>query len=664
MLTNMIGLRPNTTEINYPATTTNMSQYHHLQQIHESSIASSDDVTVPTGKVQQSTRLQLMVSNLPNNNTPDGLLRAVREIIAALKNKLPSIKVAKWNDNILTGKKATLVDQIPNDVEKAELYLQNFSRFSNGKKGYFRIQVIHYTDVPHSLLVDTARSFNVPQQQGVYTAASMALNPQSIGMLIGSTEAMMDTKDLYFLLTRLSKVSVIGFTWKYINTGEKGKFNPAQKALYIETESESAKKLSMFFQKHYNEEQNDLFGAPITFLPTNSYPTTTQAIKIKKYAPLQTKLMSDMLEHEVELSNFIAITYTTEDTTITSSLLEALMQVKSINPKTVVQNNKQSEFFGKVFYSAITNAETKLTIFQFPAYNETEANSILRALPLFIRDFFQLDIQKKQYCRSHLLASAQNGEWNNENRTFLSPQDKREKVQFENLELVTQATTQPTFISADHQRAMTGEAPNDDATNATNLHKNTKEGENDDTSTLTENTGSTRTSKAKAIAAEQVKEIALQYVHKQEEDKAMIRKQQEQLDQQQKEMTEMHRLMKEFMEEKTSTQVSTSTTNEQNQKKSPIKVTELPDTSSDEETFVIKGRKKTKQKQQRDSYFVDDLQTSDEDADLSDTSSTSEDQQRVMTRSASPKRKANSRRNKSPAIKRTITRGTGGGKEC
>ena len=68
-----------------------------------------------------------------------------------------------------------------------------------------------------------------------------------------------------------------------------------------------------------------------------------------------------MLENEVELSNFIAITYTTEETTITSSLLEALMQVKSINPKTVVQNNKQSEFFGKVFYSAITNAETKLT---------------------------------------------------------------------------------------------------------------------------------------------------------------------------------------------------------------------------------------------------------------------------------------------------------------
>ena len=212
---------------------------------------------------------------------------------------------------------------------------------------------------------------------------------------------------------------------------------------------------------------------------------------------------------------------------------------------------------------------------------------------------------------------------------------------------------------------MTGEAPNDDATNATNLHKNTKEGENDDTSTLTENTGSTRTSKAKAIAAEQVKEIALQYVHKQEEDKAMIRKQQEQLDLQQKEMAEMHQLMKEFMEEKTSTKVSTSTTNEQKQKKSPIKVTELPDTSSDEETFVIKGRKKTKQKQQRDSYFVDDLQTSDEDADLSETSSSSEEhKQRVMTRSASPKRKANNRRNKSPASKRTITRGTGGGKEC
>ena len=660
----MIGLRPNTTTPHYQAPTNTMSQFDVLKTIHDASITSADDETVPTGVVQSSTRLQLMVSNLSTNNTPEGLLHAVREVIAALKNKLPSIKIAKWSDNILIGKKVVLVDQIPSEVEKAELFLHNFSRFSNGKKGYFRLQVIHTTDVSPTLLVETAKSFNVPQQQGVYAAASPAINPQTIGMLIGSSETMLETKDLYYLLTRLSKVSVIGYTWKYINTGEKGKFNNAQKAVYVETESASAKKLTTFFQSYFNEEQNDLFGAPITFLPTNTYPTPTQAMKIKKYAPLQTKLMSDMHESEVELSNFITIQYRKEGKKVSSCLLEALLQVKSITPKTVIHNNKQSEFFGKLFYAAVTNAETNLTTFQFPAYNEREANSILRALPLFIRDFFQLNIEEKQYCRSQHLANALNGEWNCEQRSFLSPQDLKEKVQFENLQLVTQATNQNTFISPDHQRAMMGEGPNDEDTNATNLHNNAAPV--DDDSTLTNDTGSTRTSKAKAIADKQVKAIAKQYLLKQTEDKEKMDKQQEQLEQQKKEMIEMQRMLNKIMEKSKSphrvTRSATKTTPPK-QKQIPA----LPDSPTTSEEFmqepvdIVDGEEE--EEDRTVDYFFDDELDSDE-SDHPTTEHHRNAPSKVKTRPVSPgKRKNNKRQSQSPS-KRATTRGTGGSPRC
>ena len=668
----MIGLRPNTKQTHLPNKNISMSQFDHLQQIHEASKSSEEDAaTVQTGQVKKSTCLQIMVSNQAGITTPQGLLRAVRDILAALKNKLPSVKFAKWTDNIFTGKKLTLVDQIPNETEKAELFLQNFSRFSNGKKGYFRIQVIHPEEVPHELLVETGKSFGIPQQQGVYTAPSPAINPQYIGMMIGSSETMAETKDLYFLLTRLSKVSVIGFTWKYINTGEKGKFNTAQRALFIETESTSAKKLSTFLANYFNEEQNNLFGAPITFLPTNNYPTTTQALKIKKYAPLQTKIMADMHEHEVELKNFASIRYmNTENESVSSSLLEALLNVKSINPKTVIQNNKQSEFYGKVFYAAITNAETNQTTFQFPAYNENEASSILRALPLFLRDFFQLDITTTQYCRSQHLAAAMNGEWQFERRTFLSPQDLKEKVQFENLQLVAQATMQPTFISPDHQRAMTGEAPRDDDTNATDLHNNGTT-INDDTSALTDNTGSTRTSKAQAIAAKQVKEIAKQYLLKQSEDKGMITKQQEQLEQQRKEMLEMQRMLKKIMEtssnDKRLTRSATKKTSTKLQKIIPA----LPDSPKVSEEYMSphQGTDEEEEEEEEeeevdrtvDYFFDNDSDSEESDHQLTEHHSGSSNR---VSRPSSPAKRKNSRRQSQSPSKKATTRGPGGSPRC
>ena len=540
-------LRPNTS-LNHKST--KMKAFQALQEIHDEQVpVDTDDATVPSGNQIQSTRLQLMVSNHPTSTSADGLLKAVREILAAMKNKLPSIKFAQWRDKIKTGKKPKLVDQLPSDVEKAEVFLQNFSRFSSGKKGYFRIQVIHDEQVPVTLLEDISRSFNVKQQQSLYLATSDAINPQVIGLLIGSTETMATSPDTQLLLQKLSQVPVIGMNWKHINNGEKGKFNQHQKAIYIETESDTAQKLRNFLTSYLNEEQQDIFGAALTFLPSNQYPTLNQVSKIKKYTPLQTNLVKSLREYQVEISTFYPVKVQTskgkeDSTTTTATLIERVLNVESIVPKMVVTSKETSSYKGKVFYAAVTDYESNQTTFQYQEYNEQEATSILRALPLFLQDHF--GIKKEQtLCRSAHRVAASNGQWTYATRSFLSQQDLKEKVQFENLEMLTTATQQTSYISADHQRMMMGEAL-EEASNITDL-RNNQETQGDETSELTTNTGSTRTSKAKAIAEKQVKEISRQYVQQQQEDKKRIKDQQDQLKAQKQQMDAMQKMMTAIM---------------------------------------------------------------------------------------------------------------------
>ena len=548
-------LRPNTT---LTTKTNNMTAIQALKEIHEEHVpVDADDETVPSGKQLHSTRLQLMVSNQPPSTSAEGLLKAVREILAAMKNKLPTIKFAKWQATNKTGKKMAQVDQIPSDIEKAELFLQNFSRFSSGKRGYFRIQVIHDDQVPIKLLEDISKSFNIPQQQSLYLASSDAVNPQVIGMIIGSTEAMATSPDTSLLFQKLSEVKVIGMTWKYINNGEKGKFNPHQKAIYIETESDTARKLKAFLTSYLNEEQQPIFGAALTFLPSNQYPTLNQTSKIRKYSPLQTNLITTLREYQVEISTFHSVTVNKpnddKQKKSKTTLLELLLDVESIVPKTVVTSKETKSYNGKVFYAAVTDWESNITTFQYQEYNEQEATSILRALPLFIRDQFGIKNSKTMYRSAHSVA-ANNGKWDKNTRVFLSQQDLRENVQFENLELLTQAAPQTQYINADHQRLMMG-AKLDDASDITDL-RNLTDAPSAEPSALTMNTGSTRTSKAKVIAEKQIKEISRQYVQQQKEDRQRIQEQQLQLNEQTQQMAAMQKMMQDIMQQNTK-QVST-----------------------------------------------------------------------------------------------------------
>ena len=93
--TNKMSLRPNT---HLHTATMNENTFNTLQEIHAHHDEDADADTIITGKQRTLTRFQIMVSTSSSENSAEALLNATRNLLAALKNKVPTIKFAKWND--------------------------------------------------------------------------------------------------------------------------------------------------------------------------------------------------------------------------------------------------------------------------------------------------------------------------------------------------------------------------------------------------------------------------------------------------------------------------------------------------------------------------------------------------------------------------------------
>ena len=550
-----MSLRPNT-----HLQTSNMNEltFSSLKEIHSNQEADAE--TVVTGKQKVLTRFQLMVSTTSTENSAEALLMSTRNLLSALKNKVPSIKFTKWNETSNTAKG---FDLVPKTVEKAEEFIYNFSRFSKSQKGYYRIQILHDETNPVENILAQAKLFNIQKQQYFSIADSQSINPVTIGLLVGTTEDMINSPDLLTLLKKESGINSMGIVWKYIQTGQRGKFDNNKKALYVETEQTDASNLQSFLQKNLNDEQIQIFGCSITFLPSNSYPTKSQQTKLKRYAPIQSSLVNSIRTMEVELAIFKNITYKTNDQEITTTFAQALQGVQSIKNKQGISKNKILSFYGNLFYAIIPNYETNLTTFQYLESNEEEAESVLNALTLFVEEHFNLrKEQAESYCRSKHIAKARNGTWDYELRSFKTDRDIKEEIFFENLQLLTQSKEQlqtqqkEQYIDPDHQRMLTGKGMDNDSI-CTNLHQKDNNNQNQEeteveimetesqndqaqtekeketsqstTSSITSiNTGSTKSSKAKRYADVARKEMTHQMILKQREHEEEMRKRDEQ----------------------------------------------------------------------------------------------------------------------------------------
>ena len=99
-----MSLRPNT---HLNISQTKMEVYKQLETLHDQyNNPTTDNDTVQGGNKYTSTRIQIMVSTQITEKSAEALLLATRELMAALHNKLPDVKFAKWNDKeaVKTGK--------------------------------------------------------------------------------------------------------------------------------------------------------------------------------------------------------------------------------------------------------------------------------------------------------------------------------------------------------------------------------------------------------------------------------------------------------------------------------------------------------------------------------------------------------------------------------
>ena len=456
----------------------------------------------------QSLRVKIMVSTLLDPSAMSHLYE-IKKLTNSISDQIPLVKFAKWKDLQATKEGRPKINKMPLSPQDSEEYIDGFHGNINQSKGYYRLHLLHPKNIATENFKAVFSQLNIPQKRSIQIAPTNILYPSTVGFIKGSTEAMMHSPDLHAILKQ-SNVE-FGLEWKYIQTGKNGKFDRNQKAVYVETNAIDAPQIKAYLAVFFAD-NNPIFGANLGFQPILQYGTNTQLNQVRLYAPTQSKLVASLLDIDLEIANFEEINVISDTNKETTSILlvEALLNLTSITQKKSIKKGNEFLFNGNIFYSAITNAESKITTFQFFDYNETEAKGILSGLPLFLRDHFNIPEEKlHKYCRSSHIVDAKNGTWDLSTRTFLTKAETMELELFENLQAFTNATTVtiPTYIDPNHHRMMMGHTEEETSMN-TNLHAQ------DEGSSLTTNTGSTRTSKAQKYAdgvrKEMIKEMQYQ----------------------------------------------------------------------------------------------------------------------------------------------------------
>jgi len=185
-----------------------------------------------------------------------------------------------------------------------------------------------------------------------------------------------------------------------------------------------------------------------------------------------------------------------------------LMTLESIYEKEVANSKSKKKFKGRLFYAIVPNKKSRSTTFYYSRANADEARSVARCLPLFIRDHFKLE--PSFYCSSNAVTSALEGKWDFKKRSFLTIDEADEMDKLDNLDNLN--AEKKIYISKEHQKVM-GIEGDDDISIETRLTKGDKlPTAVEETDDLSELTGETRESKAKAYAAEATREVAAQYI--------------------------------------------------------------------------------------------------------------------------------------------------------
>jgi len=515
-----VNTSPTSQTIKPPLRTTFILQKEICDKSKES-IDISDDVTINGSSDRNvlfpnNVRMTMMFKipdkqeGCTEKDAPLVAIKKINEMLSALTNKLPC-RVGPWTFNSLSSKvpaDSDLLKLLPKDVDFVESYVYDYNRFiSPGKTGYVRLN-IYYSDLTSiSDIKSVVSQFKKARERFMEVSHSNALSPIQIGTLTGSVKAMADSIDFKEVMMKKFDLSELGLWFGQPRTTNYSGFDSNKFTLHLEIDRKDLPK-RLIMEQYFNHGQRNVsttfFGTPMLLAKPFDYFAEDDVkenidMHARKQASLGKSIRSTTI-HGVQLNNWSS---SAKDKT----LLHELMHIESITSKKIIKGKTSSTFKGRLFYAIVPDKIMKTVTFYYSRANYTEGRSIARGLPLFIRDHFILD--PAFFCTSEAITDALDGDWNFELRKFLSSD---ERIERENLDLMEdEVNAEPeVFISKDHQRALAMD-DDDEVSIETRLTKGDAAppaASNDD---LSDMTGSTRESKAKAYADSAVKEVAAQY---------------------------------------------------------------------------------------------------------------------------------------------------------
>ena len=366
-----------------------------------------------------------------------------------------------------------------------------------------------------SKIENVITGFKKPRVQYMSIFHSDALSPIEMGTFTGSVKAMATSPDFTKSFEKFFKLKNLGLWWAYPRSDLARTKDTNRWVMHYELDRTDVNEgkndiIMAYFAKHSSMVDNNFFGTAMSIVPVFK-PMLDDEVKIRITKNAKKQAIIGKSLKSITLGGTQILNWA--DSKKENTLHRQLMCVESIHDKFVLGHHDapKTTFKGRLFYAIAPNQRTKMVTYYFSTANYDEASSVAHGLPLFIKDHFKL--KPSFFCGSDDIAICLEGEWNYAQRTFLTLDEKNEKEKFSHI-IDTVTTVKEVFISEAQRAAMAIEG-DDVATLDTKLTKGDQAppaAESVASEGMSDLTGHTRESKAKAYAAEASKKVASQYI--------------------------------------------------------------------------------------------------------------------------------------------------------
>jgi hypothetical protein len=208
-----------------------LNAFEMLKKIHEKSTEAdpmedfAEDDTVKGAHIQKlpTTRISMMVTiDEVAKVKAKAASEAANEVLEAIVNQFPDVRVARWEAGKPTTNDPTLLYSLPEEVNDVEPYMYGFTRFFGKPKGYFRLNLCHSEETSAGAINRFCNSnLRIQGQQFVQVAHSSTKNPIVVGFFTGSTPEMASSGDVTTLFQQLFGLKEFGLYWNNIRTSHR-----------------------------------------------------------------------------------------------------------------------------------------------------------------------------------------------------------------------------------------------------------------------------------------------------------------------------------------------------------------------------------------------------------------------------------------------------------